>query len=97
MTYSIHPAVQAEYDKAFIWLENREKGLGNKFSKEIFSAISQILSNPDAYSVIDGHRKYVMKTFPYKIIYKYYKENQTCSIVAIAHDRRQPDYWKDRT
>jgi mRNA-degrading endonuclease RelE of RelBE toxin-antitoxin system len=96
MTYSIHPVVQQEFDEAFIWYENQQKGLGNKFSKKVFSAINDILSHPEAHVLIDneGHRKYVMHIFPYKIIYKYYEARQLCSIVAIAHSKRKQGYWK---
>jgi plasmid stabilization system protein ParE len=98
MIYTIHPAVQQEYDQAFVWHENKQTGLGDKFSKEIFSAINAILSNPEAWTIIDnhGHRKYVIDSFSYKIIYKYYQKKQICSIIAIVHDRQRQGYWKER-
>jgi plasmid stabilization system protein ParE len=98
MIFSFQPTARKELIDAIIWHEQQRAELGVDFSEQVFSGIDEILSFPESRAIIDnkGHRKYLISRFHYGIIYKYYKKKQLCVIVAIAHDRHRPDYWKDR-
>lgn len=62
------------------------------FTESVESAIDQIQQFPAAWpESYKGHRKCLMKKFPYAIIYK--EHVQVIRIAAIAHFRRKPDYW----
>jgi hypothetical protein len=39
-----------------------------------------------------GYRKTNVERFPFKIIYKF--ENEIVTIVAFAHHKRKPNYWR---
>ncbi len=39
-------------------------------------------------------RPYLMKRFPFALVYR--EIRQTLEVVAIAHTRRKPGYWKSR-
>src|SRR6185436_15268320 len=41
-----------------------------------------------------GTRRYVFPTFPYSLVY--FVENDTLNVVAVAHDKRKPGYWRNR-
>ena len=41
-----------------------------------------------------GTRRYVFPTFPYSLVY--FVENDTLNVVAVAHDKRKPGYWRSR-
>jgi len=40
-----------------------------------------------------GTRRYVLPDFPYSVIYFV---EAAIIIVAVAHDRRRPGYWRER-
>ncbi|MHB0958931.1 MAG: hypothetical protein ACYC0X_26630 [Pirellulaceae bacterium] len=45
-------------------------------------------------SYLSGTHRYLMKRFPFVVIYRVTTDR--IEIVAIAHGRRKPGYWKRR-
>jgi hypothetical protein len=43
---------------------------------------------------VDGTSRYVFAKFPYKLIY--FVDGGVVVIVAVAHDKRRPGYWRGR-
>lgn len=78
-----------------MFYEERVVGLGTSFVAEVKNSVTFIQAYPEASPRL-GHllRKYVVKRFPYSIIYRH--EEQRIFILAVAHDRRRPGYWKLR-
>lgn len=77
-----------EYDEA-------TPGLGDDFLASVEQAFDVILSAPHRWPRVDNrHHRYVMRRFPFSILYRY---NETEVIfVAVAHHRRRPGYWAHR-
>ena len=72
---------------------------GSELSQRFFDAYYQtrkrILTHPETASFLYSYfRSLRIKKFPYKIIYTI--EGNTILIIAIAHDKRNPDFWKGR-
>jgi len=42
----------------------------------------------------DGFRRYLLARFPFSIIYKEHEDE--VYIVAVMHNSRNPEYWKER-
>jgi len=71
-------------------------GLGIQFADAVEAAISIVLTNPNAGSPAQrGTRRRIVKDFPFSIIYR--PSDAEILIVALAHHRRKPGYWKQRT
>ena len=63
------------------------------FLIEVFDAIDQIGDAPLSWPVDeDGSRKYVLRRFPFSVVYDL--AETTVTILALAHHRRRPDYWR---
>lgn len=73
-------------------MANAELGLA--FVAEFERAASLVLSNPSLGAVFRSTRRYILRRFPYGIIYKVTVEE--LQILAIAHHRRRPGYWAQR-
>jgi toxin ParE1/3/4 len=43
---------------------------------------------------LHGTRKYLLRRFPYAVIYRV--TDEAIEVVAVAHGRRRPGYWKTR-
>lgn len=70
-----------------------------KLSKDLISIFKQTLieiqDKPQlSQSLNSGYRKINLRRFPYKVIFRIEKEN--IIVVALAHHKRKPDYWKKR-
>ncbi len=71
------------------------EGLGDRFKVEVQLGIQRIVSYPEAWQYqTERTRRFILKSFPYKIIYAI--DNNTIIVVAIANSHREPDYWVDR-
>ena len=94
---SVHPAAEAEFLDAVIYYESRVSELGSRLVDEFERLTDHIVKNPEAWQVI-GHesiRKASFKHFPMSIIYRH--SSDTIEVLAIAHDKRRPQYWMSRT
>lgn len=90
-----HPEALAEAVAAAAWYRERSPAAGSAFQAEVDHAIDRILEAPKRYSAyVDDTRRVLLRRFPYSVIYRI--GDQGIEIVAVAHGRRRPDYWRHR-
>ena len=95
MTYEFHPAAEQEFVEAAAYYERNVTGLGQRFGREVRHAIERLLEYPEMGSPVDVDlRRLVLVRFPYVLIYCFTPDMVT--IVAVAHARRRPGYWRAR-
>jgi plasmid stabilization system protein ParE len=93
--YAFHPDAAAELEEASLFYESRLGGLGKSFAAEVERTISLIRDFPEAGLPLGStQRRVVLARFPYSIVYK--QGPDKILIVAIAHQRRRPGYWRRR-
>lgn len=69
--------------------------LGNRFSTVLERLIAEIREHPRVFRVFDPPaRRHFGTEFPYAIIYL--DRSDEIWIVAVAHFKQRPDYWKER-
>ncbi len=95
MNIEFHPDAVAELVDTAQFYEEQQVRLGERFLDSVDDALSFLEQNPLIWSPDElGRRKQRVKRFPYIIIYKYEKEK--IFILAFAHAKRKPEYWKSR-
>jgi plasmid stabilization system protein ParE len=95
MIYEFHPDAEEEFIDAAAYYEENVPGLGERFAREVHQAIEQLLNYPEIGSPIDPNlRRIVMPRFPYCLIYSF--TSDILSVIAVAHTRRRPGYWRLR-
>lgn len=90
------PEAQAEFAAAARWYA-REAGAkyARDFKNEIHRIVALLTRHPTLGTpVSDTVRRMVATRFPYNIIYRF--DESTLLIIAVAHQRRLPGYWKTR-
>lgn len=97
MTFSFHPAARAEYLEAIAYYEGQSPGLGADFAGAFEAALSFVRAHPEAAPRVhpSGVRR---KSFPAPFLYSllYSVEPSGLLIVAVAHHRKRPEYWRSR-
>jgi plasmid stabilization system protein ParE len=89
------PEAEDEFREASRYYEAEAPGVGVTFVAEVRRAVRQITENPyAAVEVGSGIRRNVLRHFPYNIFYTV--EPDLILIVAVAHQRRRPKYWRAR-
>ena len=87
----------AEYRQAGRWYESRRADLGVEFFD---AAVRQIVEFPRAGAPVPRVpkdvlvRRVAVRRFPYHVVYL--ETPDALRVLAIAHDRRKPGYWKER-
>ena len=95
MIYSIHPEAESEFAAAAEFYGEREEGLGESFSEEVFTTIDRVIEFPNSWPPYSYRtRRCLCNRFPYSVIYRHTAAELT--IYAVAHQSRKPGYWKDR-
>lgn len=90
-----HPDADVEITEAAQYYEERLAGLGSDLLGEVERALEQILTNPEASQRIARRvRRKPLWRFPYNLIYAVYPDR--IRIVACAHQKRRPFYWRKR-
>lgn len=90
-----HPDAVDEAQAARIWYAERSQSAGNSFLAELDRGIESVSESPDRWPLfVRGTRRYLFRRFPFQIIYRVM--NDRIEVVAVAHGRRKPGYWKTR-
>jgi toxin ParE1/3/4 len=97
MNYSLHPEALGDLrDAAVFYREQAGTSLSHSFLGEFEESINNLLLHPALGSPWrgTGRRRYIMKHFPYSLVYTVSGNN--IRILAVAHHNRRPDYWAGR-
>lgn len=86
-------ADEIEEDRA--WYRQRSESAEAAFLHEIDHAVLQVTDAPGQWPrYLAGTRRYVFPTYPYSLVY--FVEDDMVRVVAVAHDKRRPGYWRER-
>lgn len=92
---TFHPDADAEVTEAAQFYEARSPGLGSGLLEEVQRSLAQVVTRPEAHQRI-GRRVWrkPLWRFPYNLIYAIYADR--IRIVAFAHQKPRPFYWRKR-
>ena len=89
------PNAEEEMYEAAKFYQSQTLGLGLDYLSEVERAITSISQYPLTWPKIEGElRRRLVRRFPFAILY--FIESEEIVIVAVAHLRRRPGYWKER-
>jgi len=90
-----HPDAVLEAQSAFTWYRDRNDSAAEAFLAELDRAVELISESPIRWPIhIHGTRRFLLRRFPFGVVYR--ELGETLQIVAVAHGRRKPGYWKGR-
>jgi plasmid stabilization system protein ParE len=98
--FDFHPEARAEFLADVDWYDEREMGVGERFEAAVRAAIDAAVDSPESWSVWAGwEREPVVRSkgvsgFPYRVVY--FVRDDLLTIVAVAHVKRRPGYWRER-
>ena len=86
---------EEEMTEASLFYEAATSGLGAGFLDEVGRVINILREYPElGHPVGRELRRALLHRFPFSLIYSV--EVDAILIVAVAHQRRRPDYWRNR-
>ena len=90
--YRLHPLTKQDYDEAYEWYEDKQKGLGERFLRAVRKKIEEIALHHEAYGSKGNikFREAEVDIFPYLIVYKLNKRKKEIYISSIHHSKKHP-------
>jgi len=89
------PEADEEFREAARYYESEAAGVGLSFIAAVHRAVDEIVELPLAVQAQRaGIRKKVLRHFSYNLFYAI--EADAIVIVAVAHQRKRPNYWSTR-
>ncbi len=86
---------EQDYTEALSWYAERSERAARGFETEFERAIQAVGEFPQRYPLCDDtHRYYLMRRYPFQVIFREVLDGVL--IVAVAHAKRRPGYWHDR-
>ncbi|MBI2946258.1 MAG: type II toxin-antitoxin system RelE/ParE family toxin [Verrucomicrobia bacterium] len=96
MRVEYHPAVEAELAEIRDYYNERSPGLGAAFIDEFERQVLALAAAPERWMVVTRDiRRCLMRRFPY-IIYFRRVDAELVRITVVKHQRRHPQYGRDR-
>jgi plasmid stabilization system protein ParE len=90
-----HEEASLESAAATEWYLERSEMAASRFVTELKRAIALIAEAPQRWPTgVHGTRKFLLKRFPFSVVYREFPSK--IQVVAVAHGHRRPGYWKNR-
>ena len=89
-----------ELRSAIAYYERERPGVGRRFLQQVRKMFGDIRQAPERFArrrargIKEELRSVVLTRFPYEIIF--YRELAEIVVVAVAHAKRRPGYWRKR-
>jgi plasmid stabilization system protein ParE len=88
-----HPDAEQEYLASLAWYKERSEDAALDFENQFHKAVSAIAEAPDRWPVyLTNFRRYVVRQFPFSIVYR--SLDNEVFVLAVAHAHRRPGYWR---
>ena len=94
-SYRFLTPAEEEMTEAALFYEAATVLLGGDFLDDVQRAVDSIRNFPHAGESVDSNlRRIQLHRFPFTLIYTV--EEDSIVIVAVAHQKRRPGYWRSR-
>jgi toxin ParE1/3/4 len=91
----VYPEARLEADAALDHYRERSPRAAEAFFLELQQARTAIQDSPELWATyLHGTRRYLLKRFPFVVVYRV--TERRIEVIAVAHGRRKPGYWKVR-
>jgi toxin ParE1/3/4 len=95
MAVEFHPAAEEELDAAAAFYERRQEGIGQGLLDEVEDICAIVSEYPAIGRKVDSlHRSVPLRRFPFVLFYRVHQSR--VQVVAVAHKRKRPGYWRSR-
>ena len=86
---------RAELDETIDWYERQQTGLGVEFTDRVQAVFDRLSATPELHAVVYRDvRKSLVRQFPYSVCYRIRADQVV--VLAVLHNKRNPDMWKSR-
>ena len=86
-----HEEAETEFNESYVWYGLQKDGLEERFRLAVDDTLQRIQINPEYFSYCKKpYRQALVKVFPFAIVFRINKRNNSVFISAIYHTKRNP-------
>ena len=95
MVRKAHRGAERDFLQSLAYYDSKSLELGDRFMAAFEHAVAEIQKDPERWPM-DGNkaRRCELDRFPFGVIYVV--RGEILHIVALAHHKRRPNYWRKR-
>lgn len=91
----VHIEAEAEILQALAWYAERSAVAARAFVQELSRMVVLAARAPETWPRSYGNTRHIVfPRFPFDLVFR--MKGDTMEIVAVAHQRRRPSYWRNR-
>jgi toxin ParE1/3/4 len=97
VNWRLHPDATLEHEEQVTYYEEQRPGLGLRYHSAMVLAVRSACRTPLRFRVARSPniRQVSLRGFPFSVVYR--DVGDELQVLAVAHHRREPDYWFPRT
>jgi plasmid stabilization system protein ParE len=89
------PGARRDFDESFDWYAKRSARAAIGFVLAVERAIESIVADSDRFPRTYARCRYcLLKRYPFSIVYRV--DIDRLVVIAVAHAKRRPGYWRNR-
>jgi len=93
--FRFHPEAKEDFRDAIRWYRARSAIASVEFRTTASTAIRNVVRSPQRWpKYLHGSRRFILHRFPFADIYL--DDPDVVTIIAVAHNKRKPGFWKHR-
>jgi len=90
-----HSGARDDFDESLDWYGKRSLDAALGFVAAVEEAVEKIVADPARFpSTHAGCRYCTLRRYPFRVVF--HEETDRLVVVAIAHAKRRPGYWRSR-
>ena len=91
----LHIEAEAEILQAVDWYAERSLVAARAFVQELTGMMTLASRSPESWPKGHGDTSHIVfRRFPFDLVFR--TKDEMIEIVAVAHQRRRPSYWRNR-
>jgi toxin ParE1/3/4 len=91
-----HSEARRDFDESWIWYASKDTAAAIRFIASMETALASIAEDPSRFeNPEETYCEMPLKKFPFRVIYRF--DDIRIVVIAIAHTRRRPRFWQDRS
>ena len=91
-----HPQATADLDDAAEWYLGKSPSAAARFTEAVAASLVKIEADPERFPAVGSKfRACTVERFPYQVIFRV--DPHRLYAIAVAHAKRRPGYWQDRS
>lgn len=92
---SVHPECRAEIADALRWYREKDPRVGANLRDAINHAAENVRRLPGTWpTYLFQTRRFLVSGFSYSFVYR--ENGSFIQVIALAHAKQRPGYWRDR-